>query len=484
MFFRMVYDDRLAQAAYLIGCQRTGEAIVIDPERDVDRYLRLAEKQNLRVVAVAETHIHADFVSGSREMAERVGAKVYVSDEGGPDWSYQWLDKKAGGGSYHHQKLKHGDRFKVGNIEFRVLHTPGHTPEHICFEVTDHGGGAAEPMGIVTGDFVFVGDLGRPDLLETAAGQAGASAPSAQRLCASAREFSRLPEYLQVWPGHGAGSACGKALGAVPQSTVGYEKRFNPGVRLAAEEGRAGEEKFVKFILADQPEPPLYFARMKRVNKEGPAVLGSVPAPESMAPASLAAIDARKDVVVDTRAWKQFCSGHLPGSIFAPVDNMFSAVVGSYTPEGAAVYLVIEEDKADEAVRELMRVGVDRVAGVIPPAALAAYATGGGAIGRCGDISVVAAKQRIGQPGVFVLDVRKATEFADGHLPGAVNAAHVRLPALIERVPRDQEVIVQCRSGARSARALSYLKRAGFERVVNLQGGFLAWEQAGGPVER
>ncbi|MCB0294386.1 MAG: MBL fold metallo-hydrolase, partial [Calditrichaeota bacterium] len=174
MFFRMLYDDKLAQAAYVIGCQRTGEAVVIDPQRDVDRYINLAEKEELKITAVTETHIHADFLSGARELAERTGAKLYLSDEGDADWKYQWLHQKQGGGSYHHQLLKDNDSFMIGNIELKVLHTPGHTPEHISFMVTDHGGGATEPMGIATGDFVFVGDVGRPDLLETAAGQAGA----------------------------------------------------------------------------------------------------------------------------------------------------------------------------------------------------------------------------------------------------------------------------------------------------------------------
>src|SRR5436190_7617447 len=237
MFFRMIYDDKLAQACYLIGCQRTGEAILIDPQRDIDRYQKVADAERLRITAVAETHIHADFLSGVREVAERTGAKIHVSDEGDADWKYRWLGKKSTGGSYPHQLLHHGDSFRVGNIVFTVLHTPGHTPEHICFMVTDTGGGANEPMGILTGDFVFVGDLGRPDLLETAAGIAGAKEASAHTLCESAAEFLKLPDYLQVWPAHGAGSACGKALGAVPQSTVGYEKRFNPSLRLAGSPG-------------------------------------------------------------------------------------------------------------------------------------------------------------------------------------------------------------------------------------------------------
>jgi len=166
MFMRMIYDDKLAEAAYLIGCQRTGEAIVIDPERDVDRYERVAAANGLRIVAVAETHIHADFLSGARELGEQ-GARLYVSDEGDADWKYHWLDQRSGGGSYDHRLLKDGDTFMVGNIEFKAVHTPGHTPEHLCFMVTDRGGGADRPMGVATGDFVFVGDLGRPDLLES-----------------------------------------------------------------------------------------------------------------------------------------------------------------------------------------------------------------------------------------------------------------------------------------------------------------------------
>ncbi|HCT46037.1 MAG TPA: MBL fold metallo-hydrolase, partial [Phycisphaerales bacterium] len=272
MLMRMIYDEKLAQAAYLIGCQQTGEAIIFDPERDVDRYIDLAATHGLQIIAAAETHIHADFVSGSRELAERIGAKVYVSDEGGEDWRYQWLDKKSGGGSYDHQLLKDGDSFRVGKIEFTALHTPGHTPEHMVYLVTDHGSGATEPIGMVSGDFVFVGDLGRPDLLETAAGQAGAMEPSARNLYNTLQRLEGIPDFVQVWPAHGAGSACGKALGAVPTSTIGYEKRFNPAI-LAGRD----EQRFVDFILSGQPEPPLYFANMKRDNKIGPPVLGGLP---------------------------------------------------------------------------------------------------------------------------------------------------------------------------------------------------------------
>ena len=229
MFFRQIYDEGLAQAAYLIGCQKTGDAIVIDPARDIDRYVDLAARNDLKIVAVTETHIHADFLSGSRELAEQTGARLYVSDEGSADWKYGWLE------AYDHVLIKNDDRFRVGNIEFRVVHTPGHTPEHVAFLVTDVGGGADSPMGALTGDFVFVGDVGRPDLLETAAGIQGVKEDSARDLFRSANGFLGLEDYMQVRPAHGAGSACGKALGAVPQSTVGYERQFNPALRLTNE---------------------------------------------------------------------------------------------------------------------------------------------------------------------------------------------------------------------------------------------------------
>ncbi|MDZ7630315.1 MAG: MBL fold metallo-hydrolase [Gemmatimonadaceae bacterium] len=226
MLVRQIHDTGLAQYAYLIGCPRSGEAIIFDPERDIDRYFELAAAHKLRIVAAADTHIHADYLSGLREFAER-GVTVYASAEGGPEWQYEWLV----GSSYPHHLVRHGDRFKVGNIEFAVMHTPGHTPEHVAYTVIDQGGGATEPIGVISGDFVFVGDLGRPDLLEEAAGVVGTMDPGARQLYASLQQFRALPEHLQVWPAHGAGSACGKSLGDVPSSTVGYELRFNTAGR-------------------------------------------------------------------------------------------------------------------------------------------------------------------------------------------------------------------------------------------------------------
>ena len=477
MFLRMVYDDKLAAGAYVIGCQRAGEAIVIDPQRDVDRYERLAAANGLRIVAAAETHIHADFLSGVREFGEK-GAKVYVSDEGDADWKYQWLGQKTGGGSYVHQLLKDGDVFMVGNIEIKAVHTPGHTPEHLCFMVTDRGGGADKPIGVVTGDFVFVGDLGRPDLLESAAGLTGKADPSAHRLHATVGKFMNWPDYMQVWPAHGAGSACGKALGAVPQSTVGYEKMFNPAI-LAARD----EQKFVDFILDGQPEPPLYFARMKRDNKMGPKVLGGVPAPKQINGPELRAIDAGKAAIIDTRTWAVYKAGHVPGSLFIPLVNAFTTEAGSMVAEGEAIYLVVEPARLNEAVRDLIRVGLDNIAGRFDADAMDSYVAAGGKLQTTAEITVDAARVMIERDKPFVLDVRRKTEFTQGHIAGATNIAYTRLLARLKDVPKDKPILVNCLAGSRSARASSLLQRNGYD-VTNLAGGMNAWLAAAAPVER
>mgnify|MGYP003572008448 FL=1 len=199
MLLKYFYDDKIAHASYMVGCQATGEALVIDPGRDLTPYLDVAQEQEMKIIATTETHIHADFVSGSRELAEQVGAKLYLSDEGDKDWKYQYLE------GYNYELVKDGSTFMIGNIKVEVMHTPGHTPEHISFIIPDTAG-ADKPIGIFTGDFVFVGDIGRPDLLEEAAGIKGTSEPGARQMFKSLRRFKQLPDYLQVWPAHGAGS--------------------------------------------------------------------------------------------------------------------------------------------------------------------------------------------------------------------------------------------------------------------------------------
>src|SRR5918999_3682205 len=264
MIFRRLFENKLAQSSYLIGCSATREAIVVDPNRSVDQYLQAALQEGLRIAHVTETHIHADFVSGARELAHRSGARLYLSGAGDAKWGYRYSE---GAGA---TLLGDGSRISVGTVLLQARHMPGHTPEHLAFLVTDTAH-AAEPMGALTGDFIFVGDVGRPDLLERAVQAQGTMAQSARHLFRSLQDFRRLPDYLQLWPGHGAGSACGKSLSAVPQSTVGYEKRFNWAF------GITDEAEFVRAVLAGQAEPPRYFAEMKRINQSGPPPLGEVP---------------------------------------------------------------------------------------------------------------------------------------------------------------------------------------------------------------
>ncbi len=475
MFMRMVYDEKLAQAAYVLGCQRTGEALVIDPERDVDRYIQLARSHGLRITAVAETHIHADFLSGARELAEGVGAKVYVSAEGGDDWRSAWLHDKPGGGSYAHHELRDGDQFRIGGIRVTAIHTPGHTPEHMVFMITDEGAGADAPIGMATGDFVFVGDLGRPDLLESAAGQAGAMEPSARRLFQSVRRLNDVPEFVQVWPGHGAGSACGKALGAVPSSTIGYERRFNPAIRAAQ-----NEQGFIDFILSGQPEPPLYFAEMKRLNKLGPPVLGlakALPMPQRTTLDALTRVDAKSHAIVDTRAWPAFRDGHIPFSLSLPLDRTFNTNAGSFIGLDTPIHLIVEPERLEEAVRDLLRIGLDRIESWLDPAELRS----GADLATIDEVSPEEAARLI-ERGAGVLDVRRRTEFDDGHLHGATNIAHTRLAARTRETPDAETLVVHCQGGVRSARAAAFLRREG-RNVVNLRGGYLAWTKAALPVD-
>ena len=478
MLFRMLYDDKLAQASYVIGCQATGEAVVIDPERDVDRYINFVKNEGMKIVAITETHIHADFLSGARELAERTGAKLYLSDEGDDDWKYRWLDKKSGGGTYNHQLVYDGDTFSIGNIELKVLHTPGHTPEHISFLVTDQGGGANAPMGIATGDFVFVGDVGRPDLLESAAGVAGAKEKSAKVMYQSLQGFKDLPDYLQLWPGHGSGSACGKALGAVPQSTVGYEKRFNASIAAAN-----SESGFVKSILHGQPEPPLYFARMKRDNRDGPPLLGRLPNPEKTTVSAM--LDAAKNgaALLDTREWSAYAEAHLPGALFTPLNNSFNTIAGSYVPENTAIYLIVEDTRVREAVIDLIRIGLDKVVGFATPADLQHYATAGGKMIQMISRDMLDLKKMSPNGNTLILDVRRADEFEEGHLKGAQNIAHTRLLARMNEIPKNKQLWIHCRTDNRSAFAAGMLEAHGFD-VVHLKGGYVAWSAAGGEIEK
>lgn len=467
MLFRQIWDAKLAQYAYLIGCQATGEAIIIDPERDIDQYLELAEKEGLEITAAVDTHIHADYLSGMREFAER-GVHVYASDEGDADWKYEWLI----GSDYNYTLLKHGDEFKIGNIKLTAVHSPGHTPEHLSYLVTDLGGGADRPIGIASGDFVFVGDLGRPDLLESAAGHAGVMEPSARTLYNSVQDFLKLDDFIQVWPAHGAGSACGKALGAVPTSTVGYEREYNAAIDAALR----GEDVFVETILEGQPEPPMYFARMKRDNKIGPKVLGTLPQPKHLFAEDLKALAGNTEVaVLDTRLDRSaFMARHLPGSLYAGFNKAFNTAAGSIIEEDMDIYLIIEEEHVEEAVRDLVRVGLDNIKGYATPETLEAYANHGGEMASIREIPIDKIPDALASmDDAVVLDVRNASEHAPAHIPGSANIAYTRLWVRRDEVPAGTK-IVHCVSGGRAAVSTALLARLGHD-VIFVNGEWKDW---------
>jgi hydroxyacylglutathione hydrolase len=466
MLLKYFYDEKLAHASYLVGCQRTKEAVIVDPGRDIAPYLDMAAKEGVKVVAVAETHIHADYVSGARELADRVRAKLYVSDEGPAEWKYQYL------GGYEHQLVTDGDHFMIGNIRFDVLHTPGHTPESISFLLTDQGGGADQPMGIFTGDFVFVGSIGRPDLLEEAAGMMNTAEPGARDLFRSVDRFKDLPDHLQVWPAHGAGSACGKGLGAIPSSTVGYEKRFNPALQFA------DEDEFVRYILADQPEAPKYFAVMKRVNKEGPRVLGKDHRHRMLDVAELDKA-VSSGTVIDLTPSAEFAKAHVPGTINIPI-GMLAAWAGWLVDYDKPTYLICHPEQLEQAACILHKIGVEDIVGAFDATAVqsSGMATEAYSTGTPADLH-----SRIQAGDVTLLDVRSNEEWNEGHIPQASHRFLGRLPDQIGDLQRDQTLVMQCRSGARSAIATSVMQAAGFKNTINLTGGYIAWVNDALPTE-
>ncbi len=465
MIFARFYDSLLAQASYLVGCGATGEAIVIDPSRAVDQYIAAAEREGLRITRVTETHIHADFVSGTRELASRTGARMILSDAGPPDWQYAFRSEP------NVDLVRDGDTFSLGRVTFQVLHTPGHTPEHISLLLTDTAV-SDEPMGMFTGDFVFVGDVGRPDLLEKAAHLATESETSARMLFRSLAGLRRFPDHLQIWPGHGAGSACGKGLSAVPQSTLGYERRVNWAF------GIDDESVFVSAVLEGQPEPPAYFGRMKIVNRAGPALLGSHPAPERLGVGRLREM-LDTSLVVDTRPAADHAAGHVVGTISIPWNRSFVTHAGSLVPADRDCCLMLAEDNpalAEEIAGAMSLIGLDNVRGYF-----------GGDVNRSSEargtipqmsVTDLAALDPTGQT---ILDVRGRSEWDQGHLAQALLVPLPELLARLEEIPRDRPVVVHCQGGGRSAIAASVLASRGYE-ARNLAGGFSAWQQAGLPV--
>ena len=462
MYFQHVYDKSLAQGSYFIGCQAKGEAIVIDAQRDIDVYLEIARQNDLKITPIAETHIHADFLCGSRELAAATGATMYLSDEGGPDWQYE----------FPHVGLGDGDTIKVGNLSLEIIHTPGHTPESISFLLTDHPA-TDKPVMIFTGDFVFVGDIGRPDLLEKAAGLVGTQDVGAKQMYQSLKKFAALPEYVQVWPGHGAGSACGKALGTVANSTVGYEKIRNWAFRYG------NETDFTEHLLEGQPEPPRYFAMMKKLNKVNRPLLVEVPKHPKLTKDQFLSAYEKGIKVIDTRNKVDFAEGYIPSSLNIQDTNSFSTWAGWFLNYEEQFILVAEDAQIEDLTRKLMRIGLDNIYGYISD-----IKEMGVALQTAATITTQGLKDLLNRNRVQVVDVRGATEFESGHIEGADHLFAGTLEDNLDKINKDEQVVILCQAGDRSTIAYSILKKYGVEKVKNYSSGMKEWLELGNPVSK
>lgn len=464
MLLRRIHDDSLSQAAYLVGCPSSREAIVFDCARDVDRALKVAGQAGLRIVAAADTHVHADFVSGLRELVERHGVHGYLSREGTmPAWASACPESTTAVGD--------GDEIRIGGVRVRVLHTPGHTRESLSFELVDAEGAV---RAILTGDFLFAGEVGRPDL-GARSGDRHELERNARELQQALRRLADMPDEVRILPGHTAGSLCGRSICALPQSSLQIERRINGSLRAAGDDGA-----FMDKVLRGLPDPPAYFVRVKRRNLEGAS--GDLRLPDRLDVGRFMHAAAEPaNVVIDCRAWSRFCEGFLPGSISAPLDRHFANAAGSYLEQGDGVLLVCEEHELEKAVRILFRVGIDEFAGWTTPAEFDAIPEEAFDADGIEEIGATEAHRRWSSGAAFI-DVRLCGEFESGHLPAAIFAPFSQLPNRLADLPKDRELIAYCRSGGRSARACAYLKRRGY-RVSNLRGGYWPWAGRGLPVE-
>ncbi|HYC49520.1 MAG TPA: rhodanese-like domain-containing protein [Gemmatimonadaceae bacterium] len=471
MLLERYYDDSLAQASFLIGCERSREAIVIDPNRDTERYVAAAAAHRMAIRYVTETHVHADFLSGSRALAERTKATLLLSGHGGKDWSYRFGEDNGS------RTVREGERIQVGSVVLEVLHMPGHTPEHIVFVVTDTAT-ADRAMGMVTGDFVFVGDVGRPDLLERAAGVADTMDAAARQLYQSLQRLQQLPDYLQLWPGHGAGSACGKSLGSVPQTTLGYERLVNPAFQHKT------ADAFARWVLADQPEPPRYFAVMKQLNRDGPPPRPDFDSFRQLDAAAVASALRQHHWVVDVRSTADFAKLHVAGAINIPASHSLPTYAGTVLDYARPIVIIANtREQAQKVIAQLALIGMDNVAGFTTLAVLdqlkSEYP-----LATTRSVQAQAVMQRLDGDGTGpqVIDVRKSSEWNAGHLPHATHVFLGDLEARMQDADRDAPLVVHCQTGSRASIAASLLRARGFTDVAVLAGGYEGWRKSGLPV--
>ena len=464
MLLETVKSDGLAHLSYVLGDEHAGLCAVIDPRRDVEVYLEIARRHQVRITHIIETHIHADFVSGSRELAARTGARIY----GGASEDY----------GFEVEPLSGGDALEVGPLTLEVLHTPGHSPEHVALVVRGGGKGAEDPWGVFTGDALFAGEVGRPDLAD-----ASPEELAGQLYQALQSKLLALPDGVEAYPAHGAGSPCGANIGARDRTTIGYERRHND--KLQAE----SKEAFVESVLDGLEQEPFYYKRLKKVNAEGPDVLGAWShLPALTAEAFEAERREENAVVVDTREIEAFAGAHIEGALSIALRKSFPVWAGWILRPGDRILLIGEDpDGVAEAQRHLLRTGYENVGGYLAKG-IRGWIEAGRPFERLGAMSVHALRERVEQEqgggGLQVLDVRSEGEWAGGHVPGA---HHQWLPFLrdnLSRLDRARPVAVYCGSGYRASIAASILQREGFQDISNVPGSIGAWKAAGYPLER
>ena len=461
MYFKQFYLNCLAHASYLIGSD--GEAAVVDPQRDVDQYLDEAATHHLKINYIIETHLHADFVSGHRELAARSGAQIIFGEQA-----------KA---AIPHHPVKSGDELMIGRVKLRVLETPGHTPEGICILVIDTEV-SDQPQKVLTGDTLFIGDVGRPDL----AGQKGYTPQMmAGMMYESLHEkLLRLDDAVEVFPAHGAGSMCGRNLSTETSSTIGEQRKLNYALQPMT------KEQFIKLMTTDLPEAPAYFSRDAEINRTGAESLTGLSRAAELPAVEVRQLAAQGSLVLDVRDAAEFGAGHVPGALNIGLGGQFASWAGSLIPSASPIVIVAESnEKVEEAQLRLARVGLENVQGYLG-GGIKAWENAGLELDIVPQISVAELKQLIEtRPDLQLIDVRRPAEYDSGHAPRATSAPLAKLGDLLPRLnlkPNAQTAVI-CAGGYRSSAGTSILQQLGFKHLLNVTGGTKAWIDAGYEVE-
>jgi hydroxyacylglutathione hydrolase len=461
MYFKQFYLGCLAHASYLIGS--AGEAAVVDPQRDVDQYIEEAAAHDLSIKYIIETHLHADFVSGHRELAARTGAEIVFGIKAGA--------------TIPHRPVQDGDELTIGKVKLQMMETPGHTPESICLVVIDTDV-SSQPQKVLTGDTLFIGDVGRPDL-------AGGKGYTPQMMAGMMydslhQKLLKLDDAVEVYPAHGAGSMCGKNLSQETSSTIGAQRKLNYAVQPMP------KDDFVRMMTADLPEAPAYFSQDAEINRTGAAELNRLPRPAALSASEVSARTERNEVILDVRSASQFGAGHVPGALNIGLGGQFASWAGALIPITAPIVIVAEsEEQIEEAQMRLARVGLENIEGFLA-GGMTAWEAARLEIATVPQISVTELKELIEtNRDLQVIDVRRPAEYQSGHAPRAISAplANLRnkLPGL--RLPAKERIAVICAGGYRSSAATSILQQQGFMNLMNVTGGTAAWIGAGFEVE-